>query len=115
MRQTQLTFEELVGYLKNGGGPYPRCLIVHELGQVAIAGERRAERLLAELLNAGSDRRDRYAAYCSLMQVAAPLGESRAALVTFVNDDGNQGMVNIALGNHGIDPGPYLSQPAPAP
>lgn len=64
MRQTDLSFEELMHYFHNlKKSPYPPCLIVNEIGNFALIGDTRASKALVDFLK-NSDAEVRYAACC---------------------------------------------------
>ncbi len=63
MRQTNLSFEELMHFAQNPESPYPLCLIVNEIGNLALIGDMRAAKALVDFLE-NPDVAARYAACC---------------------------------------------------
>lgn len=66
MRQTKLSFNELVSELNVPRLGLARCLVINEIGEICAAENHKgAETILRQLLNNG-DPRDKLLAYCWL-------------------------------------------------
>lgn len=68
MRQTDLSFEELLQELDNMTSVYPRCLLINEIGGILEAGGEEANKaaaFLRQLLNSENPY-DKFLAYCYL-------------------------------------------------
>lgn len=69
MRQTSLSFDELIETLKAPSPVYPKCLIVNEIGEIcndaSDLNHERAEMFLRQLLSIG-DEEQQFLAFCWL-------------------------------------------------
>ncbi|MEK7584415.1 MAG: hypothetical protein AAB490_04155 [Patescibacteria group bacterium] len=82
IRQTSLSFEQIVEFLKLHLASLPHCLLANDLGFLASEGDLRAEQKLVELLGS-DDARTQYAAYHCLKNLPSPLVGTVTALSTF--------------------------------
>jgi hypothetical protein len=96
-RQTDFTREELVAFIKDGGGGHPPCLYVNELVVLFWRGDTEAGKVLCSLLQDSQvGIEEQYPVYAGLS--AAPnLGkEIRQVLEEFRSKPENQMMVKGA-------------------
>ncbi len=74
MRQTNLSFEELVYFSQNPEKSlYPLCLIINEIGNLALIGDMRAAKVLVDFLE-NPDAVVRYAACCWIKECSILAG-----------------------------------------
>lgn len=68
MQQTDLTLKEIMDQLESRTSPYPLCLLVNELGTIAMETQSpdeadEATAKLCEVLQNGGDKNEQFAAY----------------------------------------------------
>ena len=96
MRQTGLSFEELTHFAQNPQkSPYPLCLIINEIGELALIDDMRAAKERVDFLE-NPDANVRYAASCWIKEcsVLAGLWPLRELLPSEINPK-----VKIAMEN----------------
>jgi hypothetical protein len=96
-RQTDFSREELVAFIKDGGGGRPPCLYVNELVVLFWRGDTEAGKVLCDLLQDSQISIDeRYPVYAGLSSVPNPGKEIRQVLEDFRSKSENQMIMKIA-------------------
>lgn len=95
MRQTDLSFEELLAELEKPVYSRPRCLIINEIGEFLKEGNKEAEKVLRGFLNNDSEN-DRHLAFCWLSCVDELEKETRVKLEEFKIKPENDQIIKIA-------------------
>lgn len=96
-RQTDYTREELIAFIKDGGGGRPSCLYVNELVVLFWQGDAEAGKFLYSLLqDPQTSIEERYPVYAGLSSVANPDKEVRHALDEFRSNPENQRLMKFA-------------------
>lgn len=96
-RQTDLTREELIALIKDGGGGYPPCLCINELVVLFWQGDAEAGKFLCSFLQDSQiGIEGQYPVYTGLSSVPKPNKEILQALEEFRSKQKNQMVVKAA-------------------
>lgn len=101
MRQTQMTVLELAEAIETGLTPYPKCMLVNELGELLLMGDAEAATKLVSLLIDG-DEKIRAVAYAWLSKCLPDV--YRSQLSEFAKNPFNAEMVTWAAERFGVFP-----------
>lgn len=96
-RETDLSREQLIAFLKDGGGGHPPCLYVNELVVLFWQGDAEAGKFLCSLLQDPQiGIEEQYPVYAGLSAAPKPGKEIRQLLEKFRSKPENQMMVKGA-------------------